>query len=185
MAKKLNDMLGGLDQPVILGSKAKKFFGKGPVRILIIQEDQSANEYFMAWPSSYIFTIKDRAYFLVPKCILRMKFPTLTYSYNNPFPYFLEFQRSTTTSNDLWKGKTENLPDRIKTLLSEIIIDSEIVQLGFNNRFMRALYSGGGLTLRQWFMIIGAVLVAILVLLQLSGRVDVIGNLLNSVGSLT
>lgn len=178
MAHKLMKYLGDLEEPVIIG-KTGGWFSKGALRVIIIGEDFSAYEHFVKWPKSYVIEILNKSYFLVPKTVLRMKSPTVIYYYNNPFPIGWNFQYSEVTALDLYSGEArDQLPDEMVTYLANIIIDSDTVQLGFNNKFMSGIYNQQtGLSLKNWAFIVGGVLVTVLLFLQLSGKVDIIGNL--------
>lgn len=173
--------MGDLDEPVIIG-KTGGWFSSGPLRVIIISEDNSGVEHFVKWPTAYVIDILNKSYFLLPKCVLRMKVPTIMFYYNNPFPILFHFMYSDVSALDLYDDPSKDILDKeIRTYLASIIIDSDVVQLGFNNRFMKGMYGGGGLTMKNWLVIGGAVLVFILLMLQLSGKVDVIGNLTGAI----
>jgi len=176
-----NELFQDLNQPMFQG---KSFFSKGGLRVIIINEDMSANEYFLKLPKSYVIQLKDKSYFLVPKCVLRMKFPTIIYYYNNPFPIGFKYEKSNVKATDLYNDESlELLNNEIKVHLSNTIIDAEMVKLGFDNRFMKGIYAQGGMTVKNYLLIMGAVLIVILVLLQVSGKVDVMGNLYSFMGT--
>lgn len=178
---KLSKYLGDLDEPVIIG-KGGGMFSKGGLRVIIIGEDNSAVEHFIKWPKAYVIEILNKSYFLLPRCVLRMKDPTIIYYFNNPFPVEFVFQHSNVSALDLYDGPSKAILDEeIKTYLASVFIDSDVVQLGFNNRFMKGIYGYSGLTMKNWLFIGGAILVSILLLLQLSGKVDVIGNLTGAI----
>lgn len=170
-----------LDQPIIIGKKGG-FFSKD-LRVIIIYEDGSGQEFFMKWPRRSILTIKDMSYFILPRAVIRMKKPTLMFFYNNPMPIQLRYEASKLTALDLYSDEGEKLLDvEIKTILGNVTIDSEIVNNGFDNTFMRGLYNQGQTPLRTYIYIIGAIIIGIMVLLQATGKVDIIGNISAAIG---
>ena len=148
-------------------------------RAIIINEDLSANEYFIKFPESYVIAVKNKNYFVVPKAFLRIgKYPTMVWYYNNPFPIQFVFKKAEVTALDLRdSAEIDRLSKEERTELEGIIVDAEMVKLGFDSRAMGNIYGKTQLTLMQWFYIAGGLLVVILVILQLSGKVDVFGML--------
>lgn len=182
----INELKSGLDEkfhtkksfwsyiPII-----KNFVKKKQIKVVIINEDSSTNSYVKALPKSYFFEIDKKSYLLVPKCIMRVdNIPVIYYYFNNPFPIHHKFEYSTFKPIDL---KTEEELAKMsfeeKTALASVSIDAESLNLAMNTRFIRGLYFGEGMTTKTILYIIGAVLIAILVILQLTGTVDVMGGM--------
>lgn len=180
--KKLKDYLEGLDEPILIGQKkgaiSRILGGKPELKVIIHNEDGSASEHLVKWPSSYVIEIGSKSYILVAKCVLRMSIPTIHYFFNNPFPIFFEYTLAGVKASDLYSDDMKKYQDtEVMTYLQEVEFDAETLSLAFNTRFLRGLYGNQGLTLMNWLLIGGGILIFILVLLQASGRVDIIGNL--------
>lgn len=178
MRKILTDLAEGIDEPLDIPEPIKKklFFKAGKVRFLIINEDGSFNEYFHKLPDSYMTEIKGKSYLVLPKCIIRGKYPTIIYFFNNPFPLLLEFKYSDIQAADLYNSELlDALKPEEKVTLANITLDSEAINLAFNSRVMRGLYARQGITPKVIIIILVVVVVIILLVLQLTGVVDVWG----------
>lgn len=172
------DIVGDLDEPLEFSYKLN-IFKANKMRILIISEDMSGAEFFVKFPASYTIEVSKRYYFVVPKAIIRVgKWPTMVFYYNNPWPVEFVFTKSIMTAWDLRdpveRGK---IGEEDKTMLSGVIMDSEMVKLGFDSRVIGNIYGRGIWTAKTFLIIGGAILVTILVFLQLFGVVDVFGLL--------
>lgn len=178
MVKKfISSQLESLDTP-IPDSKGflEKIFKKKKIQILIINEDLSYITYFRKKPKSYLFEIGKRRYILISKCIIYGKFPTILYYYNNPLPLELNYTISDLTALDLRnQDQLNNISEEEKVSLTHIKIDSETLNLAFNTRVMRGLYSEGSITTKTIVIILITVTVIILIFLQVFGVVDVWG----------
>lgn len=171
----INEQLKELDTPLKLNTSWLK---NKKILLIIINEDGSANEYYKNYPESYIFEIKKLSYVLVPKCIIRGKIPTLVYFYNNPFPVLFDFEYTKLTAYDLKTSEQlEHIPESEKTTLKNTHIDAQTLNLAFNTRIMKGLYYENNITPKAIILIIGAILIAILIILQVTGVVDVWGML--------
>lgn len=169
----MGEMAEGLERPVVL-EESKGWFKRGRIRVIIINEDMSYSEYYRKYPKSYTIEIKEKAYFVVAKCIIRGKYPMLIYFFNNPFPLYLEFRASKLKATDLHsEEQIRGMPEKELVTLSNIYLDAESVYLALNTRFLRGLYEKPGLTLKAWLLIMGAVVLVLLIVLQLTGKVDV------------
>ena len=178
---KISSMLGDLDQPVIIGKVG--WFKGGTLRVLVINEDKSYREHFVRFPKSYVIKIINKSYLFVPKCVIRGKHPTIVYYFNNPFPIDYEFQISTLKAIDLYsEDQKALLDDDVKVYLAKVSVDADIITLGFDNRFMAGMYGQGGLSVKVWLIIMGVVVVLILLFLQLTGKIDIIGSLNSGLG---
>jgi len=174
MANKfIEEELQELDTPIQTNTswlKAKK------IRLIIMNEDGSFKENFCGYPKSYCFDIKGLSYILVPKAIIKGKFPTLFYYFNNPFPIMFEFKYSKFTALQLRSEEQKALlQDNQKVLLENIYLDSETLNLAFNNKVMKGLYAQTGITAKHIVIILVVVAIVVLVFLQVFGVVDVFG----------
>lgn len=178
MKRILSDAIDGLDVPII--EEDAGFFKRKKVRLIIINEDSSFTEYFRKYPRSYLFKIKKKLYLLVPCAIIRGKFPTLVYYYNNPFPLRFVFEYSKLRALDLKSmDQLKDMKDEEKTLLAQIQIDAETLNLAWDTRVMRAFYENAGLTWKVFLIIAIVAIIIIIVFLQLFGVIN-IGDLLSS-----
>lgn len=170
-----DDLTAGLDEPLPI-KDALGFLKKNKIRVIIIYEDQSFKEFFLKFPNSYILTIKNKAYFLVPKCIVRGKYPTITYYYNNPCPIYQKYEVSELKAIDTYSDEQKaKLTTEKKVTLSNVFLDAETINLAFTTRIMRGLYANSIFTLKSFLIIFGVVVFCILLVLQLTGTVDVWG----------
>lgn len=179
--KFIDEQLRELDIPVNSQAswmKAKK------IRVIIINEDGSFKENFCKYPLSYAFEIKNRAYMLVPKAIIKGKFPTIVYFFNNPFPVYFVFEYSKLTALDLRSEiQKAGLSENQKVIFQNVFIDSETLNLAFNTRVMKGLYSESRITAKHIIIIMVVVVVIILVFLQIFGVVDVWGAISGTAGN--
>jgi len=175
MIKKfLDSITEGIDEP--LPTESVSFLKKNKLRVLMIFEDLSYAEYFVKFPKSYIFDIKDKSYFVVPKCIIRGHYPVLLYFYNNPFPLDIKFSQSKLKSTQLYsKDNLKELDPKDMALIDDTYIDAEAIKLAFNSVILKGLYGGSGITIRNLIIILVIVFIIILVVLQVTGVVDVWG----------
>lgn len=179
MANKfIDEQLQELDTPL---NPSVNWLKRGKIRVIIINEDGSFKEHFCNYPPSYAFEINKKSYILVPRSILKGKFPTCIYYFNNPFPVLFQFKYSELTALSL-RGNTQlaQLSTNQKCVLENISIDSETLNLAFNTRVMRGLYSESGITAKHIIIILIVISVVILVFLQVFGIVDVFGMISGS-----
>jgi len=164
--------LNELDSPIPLDSQ-KSFIKKDKLRVFIIAEDSSFKEYFVKFPDSYVITIKKRDYVVNPKAIIKGRFPTLIYFFNNPCPVLLEFQYSKISALHLRSdSQVKDMLDRDKVILANTWIDSESLNLAFNSRVLKGLYSGSWLTTKNLIIILVVVFIMVLIFLHLFGVID-------------
>ena len=169
----ISKQLEDLDHP-LAPQTGGGWFKKDRLRILIINEDMSFREYFMKYPDSYSLDIKNKSYILVPKAIIKGKFPTLVYYFNNPFPVLFVFEYSKVTALSLRSDPAQlvGMTKEQETILANINLDAETINLAFNSRVMRGLYSNSVLTPKLILIIFIVVVVIIMVVLQATGLVD-------------
>lgn len=174
--KFISEQLEGIDQPIKKKGFFSKFFKKGKLRIIIINEDQSYREYFKSFPKNVMITIKDKSYLFLSETIINGKYPTLTYFFNNPLPIHLKYEKTEINSFDLKTDEQKLLISNQKeTLLKNVLLDAEAISIGFHTKFLRGLYDQGGFTYKTLIIILIVVAVLVLVFLQVFGVVDVIG----------
>jgi len=176
--KFISEQLENVDTPLGL-SRFKIFswlFKQGKVRVYIINEDNSYKEYFKKFPKSYCFVIKKRAYLFLSRCLLKGKYPTITYYYNNPYPIEFKYEISQLTALDLRTSEQQNkLSDEQKSIYVNTPMDSETLNLAFTSKVMGAIYGQSGFTTKHLIIILVVVAVIVLVFLQVFGVVDVMG----------
>lgn len=161
----------GIDEPFKSGIS---LFKRGKVRCVLIFEDGSFSEYWKKLTDAYFMTIKKRKYLIVPKCIIRGKYPTIVWYFNNPSPIFFEFERSKVTALDFrTKDEQKLLTTEQKHLLAKVYLDSEGLDSAFDNSIMKGFYSGGGTTVRRILIIILVVAVLILLILHFTGVINI------------
>jgi hypothetical protein len=166
-----------LDQPVDIESSSS-WLKKGKIRIIIISEDKSYNEYYKKFGQSYFFMIKKRRYLIIPSCILRGKNNTLVYYFNNPFPVNFIYENTQMTALDLYdKDMKKLLPEDIKLSLANTMIDGEVLRAAFDSNFLQNMYYQKKLSFKVIIIIVIVVFIIILIILQITGVVDVIGML--------
>lgn len=165
-----------LDQPI--SSEGLNLFKKGKFRIIMIYEDLSIKEYYRKFSISYFITIKKRKYLVIPKCILRGKFSTIIYYFNNPFPIAFDHQTTQMSALDLYNDDTKKLlPENIQSALGVTMIDSEVLRSAFDSNWLQNMYYQKKVTWKALLIIFIVVFVVILIILQVTGVVDVFGAL--------
>lgn len=171
-----------LERPVKTGMF--DFIKAGKVRCVIIYEDGSFSEFYKKFSTSYTIEIKGRKYFVNPKCFLKGKRTTMIWFFNNPMPLSLDYQPSKLKAIDLMsKEKVGRLSDEQKQIYAKVSIDSEGLNSLFNTRLMKGLYDEGGWLTGKMiliFVIVGIILM--LVVLQLTGVVDIMAFFNKPVG---
>lgn len=171
--KFISEQLKELESPI---STQTNWLKSRKIRLIIINEDYSFKEFFCNYPNSYTFELKNKSYVLVPKAIIRGKYPTLIYFYNNPYPIQFIFQYSKLTAYDLrTEDQKSYLSEHQKTILQNTLLDAETINLAFNTRIMRGLYAENKFTAKNLIIILIVVSVIILIFLQVFGVVDVWG----------
>ena len=176
MKKYLKDAMGDLDEPITWEESNISFLKKNKVRVILRYEDGSHIDFYVKLGSSYFITIKKRKYILIAECISNGKNPTIEYYFNNPFPIGFEYELSSLTPSQLWDDPDLNIvPKDLVPILTDVTVDSETLQSAFNSNWLKAMYAKPGLTTRSILLIGGAILVVVLIILQLTGVVDVVG----------
>ncbi len=120
---------------------------------------------------------------LTPECIVNGKIPFVIWYYNNPMPLYFGYQRSKFTAKDmLTANEYAKLPDIKKKILATTILDGSGLSAVFNTNLLQGLYSNEDFWTMKNIIIISIVaLVIVLVILQLTGTVDILGELNNIV----
>jgi len=162
-------------------SDSWNFLKKGKIRIVMIYEDQSFAEYFKKLDEDYVFTIKEKKYVIVPEAVIIGKYNTFVYYYNNPMPIKMSYTKTKLTCDKMYDNETfKSLPPELQTTLSETYLDSKALHVAFSSNLINKMYSESKMSTMNWLIIIGAVLIVILVILQATGTVDVVGMLSGS-----
>lgn len=172
-----------LEEPVLDPDKLN-IIEKGKIRVIVHYEDGSHVAYMLKLGQSYFFNIKKCYYLIVPKCISRGKKPTIQYFYNNPNPIEIGY-KATELKADNFRTKDElkNLAEGQKTILANTFIDAEALKSAMTSRLLQGIYQQSKLTLGAIMVICGAVLVVILIILHVTGVVDVVAMLGGAAGA--
>lgn len=175
------DTIKDLDEPLPLDLSG--WFQRGGFRIWLIFEDMSYKIYKRKLKKDYVFTIKKKDYFIVPECILQGRHPVLMYYYNNPFPIKFSFRKSRLTSLLMRSEKErQELTDEIKEQMANLYIDASNVHSTLNSNLINKLNAEGFWSVKNIIIIVGVALVVVLIILQLTGTVDIIGELNRALG---
>ncbi len=169
------DSLDDLDKPVPSG--LFDIFSKGKLQCRIVYEDGSYKDFFKNFSTSYVIEINKRDYLVVPRCIIRGKNNSITWFFNNPIPINYEYQQSSLNAFELLqKDKKKGLSNDQKSILIRTTLDSEGLHSIFNTKLLQGLYPQEGMSGKQLMIwAIGGVLI-VLVILQVTGTVDVVGE---------
>lgn len=182
MKKMLESTIGNIDGPVDFNT-GLDFIKKGKVRVVIIYEDRSYKEYFVKLKADYAFTIKNKKYIIYPESIVFGKHRTIYYYFNNPLPMHFAWQKSKLTAADLRSQETlDTYKKDVQDRLASIPVDGSMVHQMVENQVLKHLYDQNSMNARGYIMVAGAVLIGILVVLQVTGTVDVMGFLQGSTG---
>lgn len=153
------------------------WYREGKYRIIIIFEDRSYKDYYMAVKDDYRFIISGKVYFLVPEAIINGKYSTLVYYYNNPMPIRFNYQYSKykaidnyTKEDMLELAKVDEA--KYKELLNTTI-DSRGFKILTDNKIIDEIYNKDGINFNWKYILIGlGFIIVICVILQITGVVD-------------
>lgn len=133
------------------------------LRVIIIYPDGSYKEGYKPLNSSYKITVDNKVYQVVPKCIIRGKYPLICYFYNNPAPIYPKYQKP----SYIPKNKSFNAITKIETRL-----DGEMLETLINSNVVNKMYKETRMTVKQFLILAGSSLVIILILLHVFGVID-------------
>ena len=176
----LKESIASLEEPVKVPTGLSSYFKKGKLKIVFIYEDGSYSVIYknVKKMKPYFLEYKKKLYQLIPKAILNSRSnPMIIYFYNNPAPLLLKFQSTKLTSEHLYTNSTKKTIEYDKDNLSyaDIFIDSEGLYSAFNSNLLKGLYANNSLTWKNMLIIGVVAFVMILIVLQLTGSVDVFG----------
>lgn len=154
----LKEITRDIDEPVKVGDTG--LFKKGKYRVFIIYEDLSYRDFKVKLKESYIFTIKKKSYLVVPECILRGSNPILIYYFNNPYPVGFKY---------------ESVKD-YKKVHSAPVVDASNLRSVLTSNLINKMY-GSTMSIKNILIIVIVAFIIVLVILQLTGTVDVVGLL--------
>ena len=164
-----------LDAPILEPEKIS-IFRKNKIRCIIIYEDGRYEESFQSLKDGYSIEINQSRYIVVPKAIMRGKYPTMYWYYNNPMPIWHRYTRSTINSLTLrTEEEIKKLTDEEKLNLANITIDAQSLKAMITSSIIKNFYHTNSISTKQLIIIAVIVLVVILMLLQMTGQVDVLG----------
>ena len=159
------------------------FLKKGKVRIVIHYEDESTKTIYKKIGQNYVFSVGKYNYFIVPRCILKGEIPTIHYFHNNPCPIEFKYKYSDLTAAKLRSEKEfSKLQEDQQTILISTFIDAQALQSCMNSKILSGLYNSNKLSLGAILIIVGGVLAVILILLHVTGTVDVVSFITGASG---
>lgn len=174
MKQMLKESLMGLDQPISIEESSTSFFRRNKIRVLMRYEDGSHKTFYAKMGQAYFITLKKRKYVVLPECFSKGKYPTIEYYFNNPFPIKFTYESCDLTPSQLWKNPDLKLiPKELVPILTSVCVDSETLQSAFDSNWLKSMYSKPGLTAKSLLFILGAIMIFVLVMLQVTGTVDV------------
>lgn len=166
----------GNNEPKVEGSGLSLYRG-GRIKVIIHNKDRSFNEYTCRLKDPYFVEINKKYYMVVERCIQRGKIPTIHFYYNNPAP--IEFIHKHTELSAIKLKTQEDLADlraEEKTILNELTIDADGLRAAMNARILKGIYEGTPIfSLKFIFLAVAVICVIVLIGLQVSGQVDVLG----------
>ena len=169
----VKNTIENLQKPLEIGD-GWSFLRKGKCRFIIIYEDKSFKEFYKPLTEDYVVTIKKKKYVVLPEAVIFGKYNTFAYYYNNPMPVNFQFEMSKITADKMYdKENFEKLPKGMQMTLANTYIDSKTINVAFTSNLVNKMYSDNKMSTMNWIFIMGAVLVVILVILQVTGTVDV------------
>lgn len=178
MTIKKNDIMEKLKQPA--PEIESNLFNKGKFKIIIIYQDLSIKTYRRNLKNPYYFTVGERDYLISSKCIIRDKNPTLMYYFNNPFPIKFEHSPSSMTSQKIMEKLKESrdeddidIKKNWKEIQTTINYDASTLHTLNTTNVINKMYNDGGKTMGDWMILIGGIAIAVLVILQVTGQIDI------------
>lgn len=173
MKQIFKDMTQDLDKPLEI-SDAWSFLKNGKARIIILYEDLAYKEIYKKLKSDYVITIKGKDYMIIPKCIIRGKYPTLVYYYNNPMPVLFEWKPSGISSKSLYEPKNfKMLEDKMQDTLANTFLDAKAVHVAFTSNLINKMYSENSMTTKGWIVILVVVFIIIILVLHFTGVINI------------
>jgi len=165
-----------LETPVEWGETRTGFFKKGKIKIVIHYEDGSYLEYWRKNKEDYTISINKRKYLLLAVAIEQGTNPSIHYYFNNPAPIIFKYQSSKISAINMYeKDDIQTMSKGLKHSLATTFLDSSTLHSALTSNLLTKMFSNQGLTLKGWLILMGGTLIIILVVLQLTGVVDVIG----------
>jgi len=172
-----------MDRPLEIPENISNIKKKGKLKAVLHYEDGSYKEFFIKLGADYYITIKKKKYLLIPQCIERGKQPAIHYYYNNPWPIEFMHTKSNLTALEFWSKKLRDLmPEDVKETLALVKVDAGVLHAAVESDWLKSMYARPGITTKMIILIIGAVLVIILILLQVTGTVDILGWISGAAG---
>lgn len=172
-------LLENLDDPIPFKTG---WFGKKHLLIMIIYEDQSYAFFKRKLKKNYLVQIKKYDYFIYPECFLKGDKSILMFFHNNPIPIKLKYEYTKLTAKSIRSEKElKKLTNEQVKSLDNIKIDATALQTAFSSNLINKMYAENSMfTLKNIMIILAVVLFITLLILQLTGTVDVMGMLSGS-----
>lgn len=164
------------ENPKIEGTGLSLYKG-GRIKVIIINEDRSFLEYMARIKNPYLLDIGKGKYQIIERAILRgKKYPLIVFNYNDIRPYEFIHKTTTFTASDLYtEEQLAKITEEERTLLANLTLDTEAIRSLFNAKILKGIYEGTPLFSLK-FVFLGLLVLAaiVLIVLQLSGTVDVL-----------
>ena len=171
----INSAIKDLDEPLKTPSALGNFFKRGKLKVIFIYEDGSYLEVYKKFDKSYFIENKKKLYQVVPRCIIRGKRPMIMFYYNNPAPIEPKYIHSELTADLLYREPKQQTEKSDKTFIPRTYLDSEALHSAMDSNIMKMMYQGNKLSAKTLIIIGIIVFVMILIILQVTGTVDIVG----------
>ena len=174
----LKDATKDIDTPIDIPSGLTDWYRKGKVKVIIFYPDISYTEHFMSFRKGTTFVINEKRYIIVPETIVKgKKFSSVRYYYDNPFPIRIGYQR-TPLRKDVNFTDRDPITKEVKVYNTQVEMNSTVYNDAMTTKVFADMYRNNSwLTPKNLIIIMVALLVVVLIYLQLSGQVDILGKL--------
>ena len=154
-----------------------KMFKKGRIKVIIYMQDKTFETHILKFKDDYTIKINRKAYLVVPEAFVFGEYPTIEYYYNNIMPIMIGFKLPSISALDLTNEESVRaMPTELKTHLADLYLDARALNILMDSKLIQGLYAQKeGLTMKNFLLIGGVILVAVCVYLQTSGAVDILG----------
>lgn len=174
----VQDQMRELDRPLDSELSALSIFKKRKVQCTLIFPDQSYSVFFKTFRKGkgQVFEMMGGSYFYHPKCFLAGKPTKAFWYYGNPLPIMLRYRATDLKADSLLSGDDEKaLSDDELATLSQTYLDAESVKATLSSKVINSILARDWLTGKMVLVIVVAVFALILVVLQLTGKIDLFG----------
>ena len=169
----IKETLSDLNDPVEF-DQLSGAFKWGKHQIMIIYPDNSYKIYKLKINNKLKFSIKEKDYIIIPKCILRSRKKLfIAYYFNNPFPINFKWEGSKLTSKDLYTNdQLKEIDDQEIELLAKTVLDAASIHSLLSTNVVKGLYPKTGIKQIFWVVLAIVGFIMFLIILQLLGFID-------------